>query len=49
MPLRRTKEFIVTQLKIVLGHRFGIVGAVIVAFFCAVALLAPVITQHEPF
>jgi peptide/nickel transport system permease protein len=49
MKLRRIKEFIFTQLKIVLGHRFGIVGAVIIAFFCVVALLAPMIAPHQPW
>jgi peptide/nickel transport system permease protein len=49
MKLRRIKEFIVTQLKIVLGHRFGIVGAVIIVFFCIVALLAPLIAPHQPW
>jgi peptide/nickel transport system permease protein len=49
MKLRRIKEFIAAQLKIVLGHRFGIVGAVIITFFCVVALLAPVIAPHQPW
>jgi peptide/nickel transport system permease protein len=48
MKLRRIKEFIFTQLKIVLGHRFGVVGAAIIAFFCIIALLAPLIAPHQP-
>ena len=49
MKLRRIKEFIVTQFKIIVGNPFGIAGAVIIAFFFIVALLAPVIAPHQPW
>ena len=49
MKLRRIKEFLFTQIKIIMGHRFGVVGAVIILFFCAVALLAPLLAPHQPW
>ena len=49
MKLRRIKEFLVSQVKIILGNRFGIVGAVIIVFFCSVGILAPLIAPHQPW
>lgn len=49
MKLRRLKEFLVLQFRIIMGHRFGAFGAVIIAFFCLVALLAPLIAPHDPW
>ena len=49
MKARRIKEFLVAQFKIIMGHRFGVIGAVIILFFCAVALLAPLMAPHQPW
>jgi peptide/nickel transport system permease protein len=49
VKLRRIKEFGITQARIILGNRFGIVGAAIIVFFCLVALLTPVIAPHQPW
>jgi len=49
MKLRRLKEFLVQQFRVIMGHRFGAFGAVIIAFFCLVALLAPLIAPHDPW
>jgi len=38
MKLVRVKEFFMTQIKIILGHKFGIFGAVIIFFFYISAL-----------
>ena len=49
MKLRRIKESLVTQFKIITGNRFGIVGAVIIVFFCTMGLLAPLVAPHQPW
>ncbi len=49
MKLRRIKEFGITQYKIILGNRFGTVGALIIVFFCTVGLLAPILAPHAPW
>jgi peptide/nickel transport system permease protein len=49
MKLRRIKEFLAAQFRIIMGNRFGIVGAVIIVFFCLVGLLAPVLAPHQPW
>ena len=46
MKLRRVKEFLVMQVKIIMGNRFGLVGASIIVFFCVVGLLAPVVARR---
>ena len=33
MKLRRIKEFLAAQFRIIMGNRFGIVGAGIIVFF----------------
>jgi peptide/nickel transport system permease protein len=47
MKLVRVKEFFVGQIRIVMGNKFGIFGAMIILFFCLVGLLAPLIAPHE--
>jgi len=49
MKLETIKEFLITQYRIIMSHRFGIFGAVIILFFCLVGLLAPVIAPHQPW
>ena len=49
MKLRRIKEFVFLQFRIIMGHRFGFVGAVIIIFFCLVALLATYLAPHQPW
>jgi len=49
MKLETIKDFFVTQYKIIMSHRFGIFGAVIILFFCMVGLLAPVLAPHQPW
>ena len=49
MKLRRFKEFMMTQFRIIMGPRFGAVGAIIIVFFCLVGLLAPVVAPHQPW
>ena len=49
MKLARIKEFFITQIRIVMGNRFGIFGALIILFFCLVGLLAPLIAPHQPW
>ncbi len=49
MKLIRIKEFFITQYRIIMGHRFGVVGAAIIVFFCVFGLLAPLIAPHQPW
>jgi peptide/nickel transport system permease protein len=49
MKLVRFKEFFVGQIRIIMSHKFGIFGAMIILFFCLVGLLAPVIAPHQPW
>ena len=49
MKLRRIKEFLAAQFRIIMGNRFGIFGAMIIVFFCLVGLLAPVLAPHQPW
>jgi len=49
MKLVRVKEFFGTQIKIIMSHKFGIFGALIILFFCVVGLLAPIIAPHQPW
>jgi len=49
MKLDRAKEFLVSQYRIIVSHRFGIIGAVIILFFCLVGLLAPILAPHQPW
>ena len=49
MKLRRIKEFLFLQFRIIMGHRFGVVGAIIIIFFCLVALLATYVAPHQPW
>lgn len=49
MKLERAKEFFVGQYRIIVSHRFGIFGAIIILFFCAVGLLAPILAPHQPW
>ena len=35
MNLETIKDFFVTQYKIIMSHRFGIIGAVIILFFAS--------------
>jgi peptide/nickel transport system permease protein len=49
MKLVRVKEFFVTQIRIIMGNKFGIFGAIIILFFCLVGLLAPIIAPHSPW
>ena len=49
MKLVRVKEFFETQIKIIMSHKFGIFGAVIILFFCLVGLLAPLLSPHQPW
>ncbi len=49
MKLIRIKEFFITQYRIIMGHRFGVVGATIIVFFCVLGLLAPLIAPHQPW
>ncbi len=43
------KTFIVSQYQIIARHKFGLFGALIIIFFAATALLAPVIAPHGPW
>jgi peptide/nickel transport system permease protein len=49
MKLDRAREFLVSQYRIIVSHRFGIFGAVIILFFALVGLLAPIIAPHQPW
>ena len=49
MNPRRIKEFFVTQFKIIMGNRFGVIGTSIIVFFCVLGLLAPVLAPHQPW
>ncbi len=49
MRLDTIKEFLVSQYRIIISHRFGIFGAIIILFFCLVGLLAPVLAPHQPW
>jgi len=49
MKLIRIKEFFVGQIRIIMSHKFGIFGAMIILFFCLVGLLAPLIAPHQPW
>lgn len=47
MKLESIKEFLLIQYRIIISHRFGIFGAVIILFFCLVGLLAPFVAPHQ--
>ncbi len=47
MKLVRFKEFFGSQIRIIMGNKFGIFGAMIILFFCLVGLLAPLIAPHQ--
>ena len=32
-----------------MGNRFGVIGAVIIVFFCSVGLIAPLVAPHQPW
>lgn len=49
MNAKRIQEFLVTQVRIILGNRFGLVGATIIVFFCVIGLLAPLLAPHQPW
>lgn len=49
MKLVRFKEFFGSQIRIIMGNKFGIFGAMIILFFCLVGLLAPLIAPHQPW
>ena len=49
MKMIRIKEFFMTQIQIIMSHKFGIFGATIIVFFCLVGLLAPLIAPHQPW
>jgi peptide/nickel transport system permease protein len=49
MKLDRTKEFLETQVRVIMSHKFGTFGAVIILFFGVIALFAPLIAPHGPW
>jgi peptide/nickel transport system permease protein len=49
MKLVRIKDFFVGQVRIIMSHKFGIFGAMIILFFCLVGLLAPLVAPHQPW
>ncbi len=49
MKLETIKEFLLAQYQIIMSHRFGIFGAVIILFFCLTGLFAPLLAPHQPW
>ena len=49
MRLERAKEFLISQVRIIGRHKFGVFGAVTILFFVLVAVLVPVLAPYGPW
>jgi len=49
MRLERAKEFLISQVRIIGRHKFGVFGAVTILFFALVAVLVPVLAPYGPW